>query len=64
MVQKNGRTFYTSTEAAKLLNLTAVTVRLRARKLGLERTGRDWLFSEADLIRLRNAPDGRRKKRD
>lgn len=64
MVQKNGRAFYTTAEAAKLLNLTPVAVRLRARKLGLKRPVRDWLFSKADIERLRNAPDGRRKKRD
>lgn len=48
---------YTAVEAAAVLGINPITLRTRARtqKIG-ERNGRDWVFTQADLEKLRPPP--------
>ncbi len=48
---------YTTIEAAALLAAAQPTITLHARKLGLARRGRDYLFADADIEALRRSMD-------
>lgn len=46
---------YTASEAAIKLGVAYSTITLHARKLGIARRGRDYLFTEADIKALRQS---------
>lgn len=53
-----------STEVAELFGLDRVTIWLRAKKTGVGRKlGGNWMFTEDEVEALRNAPDGRCRRR-
>jgi len=48
---------YTVTEAAESLSVAQSTITKHARRLGIVRRGRDYLFSESDIEALRKSMD-------
>ena len=54
---------YTTAGAACELRVAIPTIKTHAKKLGLTRQGRDWIFSLADLESLRQSMAERRPGR-
>ena len=48
---------YTTTESAAILDAAYSTITLHARKFGLKRKGRDYLFTDSDIEVLRRSMD-------
>ena len=46
---------YTTEEAASRLDAAVSTVTLHARKLGIRKRGRDYMFTAADIMALRES---------
>lgn len=57
----------TTNELAAKLNLTSATIAVRAKKLGILRSGREWNLTLEEALRVEqyfaDAPSGRRKYR-
>jgi len=46
---------HTNAEAARILGVAQSTLTKHARRIGLTRMGRDWMYSESDIEALRKS---------
>lgn len=46
-------TLYSSADAGDILGVTTARIRQLCKELGIQRQGRDWLLTDADLERIR-----------
>lgn len=45
---------YSGQQVMKILNISKPTVKFRAEKLGIKKTGLQWKFSQSEIDRMRN----------